>query len=154
MLLLIAGELCFLDILIISFSYRIIPVVFGAHPDEVKRVVPPNSYIHTDQFASPKELAEYLIFLDQHDDLYNEYFLWKGTGEFINTKFMCRLCTMVHLAPHFPMWYSDANKWWHSSDTCVDPTKNDGISYGTWRDKPLAKQHAMFVEYGYKRNFH
>ncbi|XP_066913959.1 glycoprotein 3-alpha-L-fucosyltransferase A-like [Clytia hemisphaerica] len=132
--------------------YRIIPVVFGAHPEEYKRIVPPHSYIHTDQFASPKELAEYLIFLDQHDDLYNQYFLWKDTGSFINTKFMCRMCTMVHLAPHFPMWYSDANKWWRSKDNCVDPTKNgDGVSYGTWRNKPLPKQHSNFVKYGYKR---
>ena len=67
---------------------------------------------------------------------------------------MCRLCTMVHLAPHFPMWYSDANRWWRGSDTCVNPTKDkNGVSYGTWKDKqPASSKHTKFVKYGYVRN--
>jgi len=126
--------------------------VLGAHPDEYKRIAPPNSYIHVDQFNSPKELAEYMIYLDKNDDLFNQYFLWKETGRFVNTKFMCRLCTMVHLAPYFPMWYSDANKWWKSEDTCVMHTKHGGVSYGSWQGIPLATQHSKYVQYGYKRD--
>lgn len=136
-----------------TFRYRVIPVLFGAHYEEYKRLLPPNSYIHVDQFESPKQLAKYLLFLSQNDDLYNQYFLWKNTGRFINTKFICRLCTMVHLAPHFPMWYSDANKWWNNEDTCVNPTKNrNRVSCGTWKDKQPAKKHVDFVKYGYTRN--
>ena len=41
-------------------------------------------------------IAEYLQKLDENDDLYNEYFKWKGTGEFIDTKFFCRLCALLH----------------------------------------------------------
>ena len=66
------------------------PVVMGAHPSDYEAVAPPKSYIHVDDFASPKALAQFLIKLDRDDDLYNSYFRWKGTGEFVNTKFWCR----------------------------------------------------------------
>ena len=48
---------------------------------------PLKSYIHIDEFSSAKELAEYLHILDKNDELYNSYFKWKSTGEFINTYF-------------------------------------------------------------------
>ena len=48
---------------------------------------PLKSYIHIDEFSSAKELAEYLHLLDKNDELYNSYFKWKNTGEFINTHF-------------------------------------------------------------------
>lgn len=57
----------------------------GAKRSEYERNSPKNSFIHVDDFESPKELAKYLHKLDSNDDLYNEYFKWKGTGEFINT---------------------------------------------------------------------
>jgi hypothetical protein len=29
-----------------------IPIMFGPHPDDVKRVAPPNSFIHAEEFDS------------------------------------------------------------------------------------------------------
>jgi hypothetical protein len=49
----------------------------GARPEDYARSSPYKSYIHVDDFESPKELAEYLSKLDQDDNLYNEYFKWK-----------------------------------------------------------------------------
>ena len=46
----------------------------GAHPSDYRRDAPEKSFIHVDDFDSPRELAEYLHLLDQNDDLYNEYF--------------------------------------------------------------------------------
>lgn len=46
----------------------------GAAPEDYERAAPPHSFIHVDNFASPKELAEYLHKLDQNDAMYNEYF--------------------------------------------------------------------------------
>ena len=34
--------------------------------------------LRTDDFKSPKHLAEFLLKLDENDDLYNEYFQWKN----------------------------------------------------------------------------
>ena len=50
----------------------------GAAPEDYKRIAPPHSYIHVDDFADAKELADYLHKLDNDDNLYNQYFAWKG----------------------------------------------------------------------------
>ena len=63
----------------------------GARPADYARAAPHMSYIHVDQFTGPQQLAEFLHKLDKDDAAYNEYFLWKGTGEFINTRFWCRV---------------------------------------------------------------
>ena len=68
----------------------------GARPEDYERAAPYKSYIHVDQFSGPRELAEFLLELDKNDDKYNQYFQWKGTGEFINTRFFCRVCALLH----------------------------------------------------------
>ncbi|XP_069935652.1 glycoprotein 3-alpha-L-fucosyltransferase A isoform X2 [Cherax quadricarinatus] len=104
-------------------SHHILPIVMGAHPDDYARQAPLKSYIHVDDFESPKQLANYLHLLDQNDDLFNEYFRWKGTGEFINTYFMCRLCALLHDEGH-QHYYEDVNAWWRGTGTCIN---------GSWR---------------------
>ncbi|KAK2148268.1 hypothetical protein LSH36_506g01009 [Paralvinella palmiformis] len=131
-----------------GLSNDIVPVVMGAHPDDYRAVAPPHSYIHVDDFESPRHLADYLKLLDQNDTLYNEYFAWKGTGTFINTKFWCRLsfllvtakfppyfrlCAMLHARDktNYVHTYKDLFSWWNK-DQCVMAG-----SYGaTWRTKP------------------
>ena len=96
----------------------------GARPEEYALVAPYRSYIHVEEFESPKELAAYLNKLDNDDDLYNSYFRWKGTGEFINTQLLCRLCAMLH--DDFPnRFYRDVNDWWRGPGICTG---------GSWRD--------------------
>jgi len=97
----------------------------GARPEEYALVAPYRSYIHVDEFESPKELAAYLNHLDTYDDLYNFYFQWKGTGEvIINHQFLCRLCAMLH--DDFPIkFYRDVNDWWRGPGICTG---------GSWRD--------------------
>lgn len=90
----------------------------GAHPDDYRRVAPDHSFIHVDQFESPRELARFLHKLDADDDLYNAYFRWKGTGEFINTYFFCRLCALLH-EKHPSKTIADLNKWWRPPGTCI-----------------------------------
>ena len=87
----------------------------GARPEEYKKVAPDFSFIHVDEFSGPSELAKYLHQLDQDDEKYNQYFQaghtsccrdiniirtfysqWKGKGEFINTRFFCRVCGLLH----------------------------------------------------------
>ena len=52
----------------------VLPIVMGARKEEYEAVAPYNSFIHVDQFKSPKELAMYLLELDQDDEKYNQYF--------------------------------------------------------------------------------
>ncbi|UYV75270.1 FUT7 [Cordylochernes scorpioides] len=95
----------------------VVPIVMGAHPEDYKRSSPPHSYIHVDDFQSPKELAAYLKVLDANATRYREYFKWKRTGEFINTYFWCRLCAMLH-APKTKS-YDDLHSWWAGPGQCT-----------------------------------
>ena len=46
----------------------------GARLEEYTQVSPYKSFLHVDQFAGPRELAEYLLELDKDDQAYNQYF--------------------------------------------------------------------------------
>ncbi|CAG5134563.1 unnamed protein product [Candidula unifasciata] len=102
-----------------GLKHDVIPIVMGAAPEDYERAAPPHSYIHVDEFESPRELAEYLLKLDKHDALYNEYFQWKGTGELINTFFWCRVCALAHDEDRGQSWYRDIEAWWNGDDICI-----------------------------------
>ncbi len=59
-------------------SGKVVPVVRGASRLEYARVAPPHSYIHVDDFASPAELADHLVYLSKNPKAYNEYFWWRS----------------------------------------------------------------------------
>jgi hypothetical protein len=43
-----------------SFSFELVPVIFGPHVDDVRKVAPPNSFIHADEFETADDLVKYL----------------------------------------------------------------------------------------------
>lgn len=53
-----------------------VPVYLGA-PNVADFAPAENSYISVNSFSSPKELAEYLLHLNQNQELYNELLTWK-----------------------------------------------------------------------------
>lgn len=109
----------------------------GARPEDYALSAPHRSYIHIDEFSSAKELADYLNMLDKNDELYNSYFKWKGTGEFINTYFWCRVCAMLHddefIQRPGKCTISDINEWWRAPGVCTN---------GSWRAN-LARKEVM-----------
>ena len=110
----------------------------GARPDDYKRLAPPQSYIHVDDFESPKELAEYLLELDKDDHRYNSYFLWKGSGTFIDTKFWCRLCALIHESHtrRYHVIVTQLDDWWRGDGVCQKPYPSRGQLWTTWRHQP------------------
>lgn len=107
----------------------ILPIVMGATRDEYERQAPLRSFIHVEDFRSPKDLADYLHTLDRNDVLYNSYFKWKGTGELVNTwhNVWCQMCAMLHddYSTSVHRWYQDINDWWRGPGVCTQ---------GFWRD--------------------
>ncbi|XP_045504091.1 glycoprotein 3-alpha-L-fucosyltransferase A-like [Colias croceus] len=103
-----------------GLQHDVLPIVMGARPSDYAAVAPHNSYVHVEEFANPEELASYLRRLDEDDSLYNSYFKWKGTGEFINTYFFCRVCAMVHANGRRQRnaHYTDVQAWWRDA-TCT-----------------------------------
>ena len=53
----------------------IIPLVYAAK--NVHKIAPPHSYIDVRDFKSPKDLAEYLLYLNSNDTEYTSYLSWK-----------------------------------------------------------------------------
>ncbi|KAH9495733.1 hypothetical protein Btru_013109 [Bulinus truncatus] len=104
----------------------------GAAPEDYQRAAPPHSFIHVDQFESAKHLADYLNILDKDDQLYNEYFRWKGTGDIINTLFWCRVCALAHDDDRGASWYNDVEDWWRNSNVCIGAE--------SWRNKTKPDQ--------------
>ncbi|XP_074660562.1 glycoprotein 3-alpha-L-fucosyltransferase A-like [Tubulanus polymorphus] len=103
-----------------GLSRDVLPIVYGAHKDDYERVSPPHSFIHVDDFESPKQLAEYLHILDRNDDLYNSYFRWKGTGRVVTKRFFwCRLCMLAHADDALKTRYvSNYDRWWRPEGIC------------------------------------
>jgi alpha-1,3-fucosyltransferase 10 len=56
-----------------------VPVYRGA-PNVAEFAPGPHSYIDANDFAGPRELAEYLRYLDGNDAAYEEYFAWRKEG--------------------------------------------------------------------------
>lgn len=110
-----------------GLSHDILPIVMGARKEDYVQNAPENSFIHVDDFNSPKELADYLILVDKNDTLYQSYFQWKNTGEFINTYFWCRLCTMVHEVSH-EKHYENINEWW-KKEVCTKKSWKEQVFF-------------------------
>lgn len=103
----------------VRLRQNVLPIVMGGRREDYERIAPERSYVHVDDYESPERLAEYLHRLDADDDLYNEYFRWKGTGEFIDTKFFCRLCAMLHDEGAPVKYYENIDKWWQPPGACI-----------------------------------
>lgn len=101
------------------YSHDVLPIVMGPRRSDYEMVAPNGSFIHVDDFKSPKLLAEYLEKLDNDDELYNQYFLWKNTGKIVtDTRYYCRMCAMLHDEGHSPKHYEDINEWWAGPGVC------------------------------------
>jgi hypothetical protein len=56
-----------------------VPIYYGA--DNIKEFLPAdNAVINVADFDSPKELSEYLLYLDQNDEAYEQHLAWKREG--------------------------------------------------------------------------
>jgi glycoprotein 3-alpha-L-fucosyltransferase len=117
----------------------------GARPQDYADVAPPHSYIHVDDFRSPRDLADYLRVLDANDTLYNEYFRWKSDWVVTSdTNYWCRICGLLHSAtdPDFRLsyvhWYPDYGTWWNG--VCSGYwTMQNGARWQTWKNTSLGR---------------
>ena len=110
--------------------YEVVPIVLGGA--DYTKFAPPHSYINAlVDFKSPKELADYLWFLNSNDQLYARYFDWRKdyTISIYDPKGWCRLCKLVNDLTVPNKVYSDIQHWWMlEKDLCDPPWQNNSNS--------------------------
>jgi len=116
----------------------VVPVVMGAPRRDYERAAPPESFIHVDDFESPRQLANFLRAVAADRDRYNSYFRWHGVGEYIDTKFWCRLCALLHETRRSGRHsvYDRLDDWWRGRGACLDSMAAAGNKWTSWRDLP------------------
>lgn len=76
-----------------------VPIVLGPSRQNYESFVPGDAFIHVDDFLTPKELAEHLLFLDKKDDVYLRYFDWRKQFKVKMAAFWaehtCRVCDYI-----------------------------------------------------------
>ncbi|CAG5086938.1 Oidioi.mRNA.OKI2018_I69.PAR.g11410.t1.cds [Oikopleura dioica] len=103
-----------------------VPVVYGPYRADLEAVAPKNSYIFVEDFSSPKELVDYLDYLDQNDTAYAEYHHWRSETEMERNgsmmthddEMICQLCQKINerksLGYPKRMIRSVASWWWYN----------------------------------------
>lgn len=103
-------------------DYNILPIVYGKA--NYSQILPPHSYIDIKDFASAKDLANYMLELNDNDEEYLSYFWWKDhyrvhhKGSDTMVRMLCQLCTKLHL-PNLPeKRVEDLSDWWEKGSEC------------------------------------
>lgn len=102
-----------------SYDMNVVPIVWGATKQDVEAVAPPGSFIHVDDFATPRELVDYLEYLDKNDTAYLEYHKWRltpisdvpNTGNPGYPDLFCRVCKRLVLEQHPPKTIPSISRW-------------------------------------------
>ena len=103
------------------FKLMTVPVVLGG--TDYSRIAPPHSYIDVRDFDTPKELAAFLLRLDENDEEYLAYFWWRSRYKSRfdldqKAKSMCLLCAKLNDPDEPAKVYSDMRKWWLKDSNC------------------------------------
>ncbi|XP_062408457.1 4-galactosyl-N-acetylglucosaminide 3-alpha-L-fucosyltransferase 9-like [Sardina pilchardus] len=97
-----------------------VPVVLGPSRENYEQVIPADSFIHVNDFPNPKALAEYLLQLNQNEDMYMRYFAWrkyfKATPHLLTVpkEFLQPICTACdHIANDNTYNVVNDLFWWY-----------------------------------------
>ncbi|XP_018430159.1 PREDICTED: galactoside 3(4)-L-fucosyltransferase-like [Nanorana parkeri] len=83
-----------------------VPIGMGPPRKNYERFVPPDAFIHVDDFASPQELAEHLLSLDKDEERYRQYFNWRARYQPTRSpsSFLaayCKICKVLKKTPSY-----------------------------------------------------
>ncbi|XP_068020889.1 4-galactosyl-N-acetylglucosaminide 3-alpha-L-fucosyltransferase FUT6-like [Melanerpes formicivorus] len=98
-----------------ALSSGAVPVVLGPSRANYERFLPPDSFIHINDFATAKELAHYLQELSEDAERYQRYFQWrrwlKPNAAFNWAIDLCRACHFLHTAEGRYQVVPDLSQW-------------------------------------------
>ncbi|XP_053974792.1 alpha-(1,3)-fucosyltransferase fut-5-like [Hylaeus volcanicus] len=103
-----------------------VPIIMGAPKEDCEHLLPPKSFLHVNDFANPSALANYLQYLNRHDDKYLEYHEWRRYFKVINehgyfgsiSRHYCRICEALHYNVPSIKVYDDMESFWNRKQDC------------------------------------
>ncbi|XP_044162125.1 3-galactosyl-N-acetylglucosaminide 4-alpha-L-fucosyltransferase FUT3-like [Bufo gargarizans] len=91
-----------------------VPVVLGPSRENYEQYIPGDAFIHVDDFPTAKELAAYLLELENDDEKYRKYFHWRSRHRVSPWKgwpySYCKACERIQQGPRYQVIRSVA-KW-------------------------------------------
>ncbi|XP_069746908.1 4-galactosyl-N-acetylglucosaminide 3-alpha-L-fucosyltransferase 9-like [Narcine bancroftii] len=98
-----------------AFLSGAVPVVLGPSRANYELFIPADSFIHVEDFSTPRKLAKYLMYLDENRARYEQYFQWKRHYNVHLTKFWgeqyCKVCEAVQRAGKQHKVISNLDAW-------------------------------------------
>ncbi|XP_045624133.1 glycoprotein 3-alpha-L-fucosyltransferase A [Procambarus clarkii] len=113
-----------------------VPVVMGTSVENYKKLMPPNSFIHIDEYDSPQHLAKHLQYLASNSEAYNKYHEWRSKFRVLNEHgffqtpvyHYCRVCEALNYNDPGPKMYNDMEVYWNMKTQCYKPTWEDKMN--------------------------
>ncbi|KAJ8377338.1 hypothetical protein AAFF_G00261230 [Aldrovandia affinis] len=92
-----------------------VPIVLGPSRQNYENFVPGDAFIHVDDFLSPKELADYIFFLDKNEDMYLRYFRWRKhftvKKSYFWAEHTCLACEYIKRHKEYKV-FNNLDKWY------------------------------------------
>lgn len=101
-----------------SIEAGAIPVVLGPSRENYERLLPPEAFIHVNDFATVRELAQYLLMLQYRPDLLMSHLSWRGGYRTHRptfwTEHYCKACEVVRKTKGRTNVVKDLARWFKS----------------------------------------
>lgn len=117
-----------------AYHKNSIPVIMGSRESVLGKLLPPHSYINVENFASPRDLANYLLYVNSSASELQPYFQWKRYfnvlqehGYFGSESFhFCRACEALNYNSREPKVYKDLEAFWSVKEHCGNSWDSTG----------------------------
>ena len=105
-----------------AFIHGIVPIVYGPGAEVYNQYLPPNSFLHVNNFSNMYQLGRYLKYLMTNTKAYMKYHEWRKDYDFLRAHDFdyLQLCTMCkqYNSNHINNSYNMYSKEWHTSQHC------------------------------------
>lgn len=98
-----------------SYSKGAIPIIMGAPKEDCDNLLPPHSFLHVENFSSPKQLAEGIKRIIMNEYKLLMFHQWRRHFEVVNehgffglhSLHVCRICEALNYNDKTPKVYSE-----------------------------------------------
>ena len=101
-----------------SLANSMVPIIYGASIENCQYHLPPNSFLHVNNFSNPKKLTEYIEYLSRNNDIYLRYHEWRKyyIALMDTNKFICGLCESIFKKKDSKQ--ANKSEWWTKQNLC------------------------------------